>query len=62
MVVAELLVETLRPIREEVNRLYKDKGFLVKLLDKGAMTASKTASKTWKLVQERVGLSLHAYK
>lgn len=55
LVVAEALVETLKPIQREINALLNDKPFLISVLEKGADNASSKASETWKLVREKIG-------
>ncbi len=53
---ADLVVETLNPIREEYERLMNDKGHLEDLMHKGAIKARERASNTLKLVYETTGL------
>jgi tryptophanyl-tRNA synthetase len=54
--VGESVVETLRPIREEAQRLMKDKGYLEGLCKTGADKASYIANKTLRKVYKKVGL------
>ena len=42
---SELVVEKISPISNEINRLYKDKEFIDKILNDGAEKANKIASK-----------------
>ena len=53
--VAEVVVETLRPIREEANRLMKDKAYLNDVYRQGAERASYLANKTLRKVYKKVG-------
>ncbi len=52
----EMLVEELRPLREEYARLMKDPGQLETALAKGAEQARAIAQDTMRLVKSRVGL------
>ncbi len=54
--VGEAVVETLRPIREESQRLIKDKAYLNELCKNGADKASYIANKTLRKVYKKVGL------
>ena len=54
--VGEAVVETLRPIREEAQRIMKDKAYLEKLCRDGAEHASYIAEKTLRKVRKKVGL------
>jgi len=54
--VGESVVEMLRPIREEAQRLMKDKGYLDGLCKSGAEKASYIANKTLRKVYKKVGL------
>ena len=53
--VGEAVVETLRPIREETNRLLKDKAYLESVYRNGAEKASYVAEKTLRKVYKKVG-------
>lgn len=53
--VGEAVVETLRPIREETNRLLKDKAYLESVYRNGAEKASFVAEKTLRKVYKKVG-------
>jgi tryptophanyl-tRNA synthetase len=53
---ADLVVETLNPIREEYERLMKDKGYLEGVMDKGAAKARERAQATLKKVYDTTGL------
>lgn len=53
---ADLVVETLRPVREEYERLMKDRSYLDSLLKSGAQRASERAVRTLKNVYDKVGL------
>ncbi len=52
---AEFAVETLRPIREEYNRLLQDKAYLHSRMQKNAERAREHASRTLARVYEKVG-------
>jgi len=54
--VGEAVVETLRPIREQSERLIKDKAYLENLCRTGAEKASYVAEKTLRKVYKKVGL------
>lgn len=53
--VAELLVDTLKPIHERYNDLI-DSPELDRILDEGALKARETASKTYREVELAMGL------
>jgi tryptophanyl-tRNA synthetase len=53
--VGEAVVETLRPIREEYDRLMNDKAYLESLYKNGAASASKLAERTLSKVKRKVG-------
>jgi len=53
--VGEVVVETLRPIREEANRLLSEKTYLQSIYTKGAEKASRTANKTLKKACKKIG-------
>ena len=53
--VGEAVVETLRPIREETERLLKDKAYLESVYKAGAEKASYIANKTMRKVYKKVG-------
>ncbi len=52
---AEILVDTIKPIREKTRELLKDKTSLNVLLKKGADQARQRANKTLKKIQNRIG-------
>ena len=54
--VGEAVVETLRPIREEAQRIMKDKAYLEGLCRSGAEKAGYIANKTLRKVYKKVGL------
>ncbi|MCQ2508780.1 MAG: tryptophan--tRNA ligase [Dorea sp.] len=54
-VVAEAVIEHLRPIREEAERLQKDKAYLNSVYKEGAERASYVANKTLRKVYKKVG-------
>ena len=51
----DAVVETLRPIREEAQRLLKDKAYLESVYRAGAEKASYIADKTLRKVYKKVG-------
>jgi tryptophanyl-tRNA synthetase len=53
--VGEAVVETLRPMREEAERLLKDRAHLEKICADGARRAALTADKTLRSVYEKLG-------
>ncbi len=53
--VGEAVVEMLRPIREEAERILKDKEYLSKVYREGAAKAAYTAEKTLRKVYKKVG-------
>ena len=53
--VGEAVVETLRPIREETERLLADKSYLESVYRAGAERASHIASRTLSKVYKKVG-------
>ena len=54
--VGEAVIETLRPIREEAQKIMKDKSYLSDLCRDGAERASYIAEKTLRRVYKKVGL------
>ena len=52
---SDLVVELLRPIREETERLLADKGYLEGVYRAGAEKASYVAEKTLRRVYKKVG-------
>ena len=53
--VGEAVIETLRPVREESDRLLKDKAYLEQVYRDGAERASYIANKTIRKVYKKVG-------
>ena len=53
--VGDAVVEALRPIREETQRLLADKGYLESLYRQGAEKAAVIANKTLRKVHKKVG-------
>ena len=53
--VAEVVIEALRPIKEEADRLLKDKAYLDSVYRDGAQRASYIANKTLRKVYKKVG-------
>ena len=54
--VADAVIEKLRPIQENYNRLVKDKAYLTEVYKDGAQKAAKIASRTLSKVYRKVGL------
>jgi len=54
--VGEAVIETLRPIREEAQRIIADKAYLEDIYTKGAQKAGYVARKTLRKVYKKVGL------
>ncbi len=52
---AEVVIEELRPLREEYQRLIKDKEYLSACAKKGAEKASETADRTVKRFMDKIG-------
>ncbi|HAE41601.1 MAG TPA: tryptophan--tRNA ligase [Clostridiales bacterium] len=52
---AEVVIEELRPIREEAEKLMKDKDYLQKIYQSGAEKAEEIARKTLRKVYKKVG-------
>ena len=53
--VGEAVIECLRPIREETERILKDKAYLEGVYKSGAEKASYVANKTLRKVYKKVG-------
>lgn len=53
--VGEAVVETLRPVREETQKLLADKAYLENVYKKGAEKASRAANKTLRKVYKKIG-------
>ncbi len=53
--VADAVVEGIRPIREEYDKIIKDKAYLEDVCKKGAETSSRIAQRTLKKVYKKVG-------
>lgn len=58
IVVAEALIETLKPIQNQITLLLNDKPYLISVLTEGAQKASSIANDTWKLVSKKIGASV----
>ena len=52
----EAVIETLRPIREEAERMIADKAYLQQVYTDGAQKASFVARKTLRKVYKKIGL------
>lgn len=55
-VVAEVIIQHLVPIRQEVEKLLDDKPYLINILDNGAEKAAEISSKTLNQVKRQLGL------
>jgi len=53
---AELVVQTVAPLRDEANRLYEERTFLDQVLKRGSNRARERAGKTLSRCYERIGL------
>ena len=53
---AELIIESLKPIQDEYNRVFNDKEYLDDLLSDGAVRARHFASRTLDKVYRKIGL------
>lgn len=56
--VADAVVEAIRPIREEYDRIIKDKAYLQEICSSGAVNARRIADRTLKKVYKKVGFVL----
>jgi tryptophanyl-tRNA synthetase (EC 6.1.1.2) len=54
--VGEAVIETLRPIREQAERMIADKAYLQQVYTEGAQKASCVARRTLRKVYKKVGL------
>ncbi len=52
----EVIVEHLTPLRQELERLDRDEGFVVKVLEQGAVAASESAAQTMSLMRQTIGI------
>jgi len=57
MVVADVVIESLRPIRDEYLKLKDDQLYLDEVFARGKEQASEIASKKWSLVREAIGIA-----
>ena len=53
--VGDAVIEMMRPVREEAERIIKDKAYLESVYKEGAQRAAYTASKTLRKVYKKVG-------
>ena len=53
---AEVLIEEIAPVSEEINKLLNDKSHLKKILKKGSEKANVIAEENLKNIREKVGL------
>lgn len=56
--VGEAVIEELRPVREEYNRIINDKAYLQQVAAQGAERAGRIADRTYKKVMKKVGFLL----
>jgi len=54
--VGEAVIDLLRPLQDETNRILKDKAYLESVYKEGAAKASYIANKTMRKVKKKVGL------
>jgi len=54
--VGEAVIDMLRPLQDETNRILKDKAYLESVYKDGAAKASYIANKTMRKVRKKVGL------
>ena len=52
---ANLIIDTISPISEEINKLLKDEKFIDQILSDGAQKADKIASKKIKNIKKIIG-------
>lgn len=57
LLLADVVIQHLAPIRLALDHLLNDKAYLNQLLDEGANRAREIASATWEEVRQKVGLS-----
>ncbi|KAJ8315153.1 hypothetical protein KUTeg_007303 [Tegillarca granosa] len=57
LALADIVIETFKPVREEVNRLLEDKGHIDKVLYKGYEKASEIAEQTLQETKKAIGVS-----
>jgi len=55
---AEVLIERLKPLREKIEKLKKDKSYLKEVLKKGKEKAKKITQNTLKEVKKKIGISI----
>ena len=53
--VGDAVIEMMRPVREEAERIIKDKAYLESVYKEGAQRAAYTANKTLRKVYKKVG-------
>ena len=53
--VAEAVVESIRPVRNEYDKLIADKSYLMDICEKGADSARRISQRTLKKVYKKVG-------
>lgn len=58
LVVAEAIVEHLKPIQENIARYRSNPDYLINVLAQGNYKAQEIASKTWEEIQCRLGLKI----
>ncbi len=54
--VAEIVIESLRPIQERIQQLKNDRSYVMDVLKDGAFRAREIAAKTYREVKDRIGL------
>lgn len=55
LVLAEIVVESLKPVRERIQQYLEDKAYLNEVLNEGAEKASAIATECWYDVRSKIG-------
>jgi len=55
--VAEVVIESLKPIQERYNALMKDKGYITKVIQESAEKANRLSNRTMSKVHRKIGLA-----
>lgn len=56
--VADLVIETLKPIQEKYNEIINDDNYLMQILNNGKEMTTKTAKEKYELLKNRIGLGI----
>ncbi|KAG5890965.1 hypothetical protein JTB14_028643 [Gonioctena quinquepunctata] len=62
LVVADAVVEYLKPIQERISHYLSDRQYLLEVLRKGQEDASEISPRTWREMQNKLGISLELSK